>query len=69
MSTDEKQSSDFIPTASQLPPEGALVDWITPSGKQVDGGGKGPGRLWLLPPDWSVYCYYEPIAWRLHNEH
>lgn len=59
--------TDFISTKKFLPQEGEVVDWISPCGNQVNGGVKGPRKLWLLPPDWAVYCYYEPIAWRPHK--
>ena len=48
-----------------LPPEGTLVDWIAPDGHEVIGGKKGPGRLWFLPLDHSMYTYYEPTFWRV----
>ena len=54
--------NDFIPTRDKLPAKGTLVDWIAPSGDQVNGGKYD--RLWFLPSDHTVYCYYVPIAWR-----
>ena len=65
MSVDPTAYADFFPTSECTPFENATVDWITPSGVQVNGGKKGPGKIWFLPPEWKVYCYYEPIAWRL----
>ena len=60
-------NSEWTPLHQASPEEGALVDWITPSGDTVSGGKKGPGQLWFLPPDHSAYCYYKPICWRLSN--
>lgn len=45
----------------ELPPEGKLVDTISPSGTQQQL--KLQGKLWFLA-DGSMYVYYTPIFWR-----
>lgn len=55
-------SSEWTPTTSALPPEGASVEVITPGGDQrplVFSRG-----LWFLP-DKSMYCYFTPTFWRV----
>ena len=56
--------SDWTRTDFKQPSEGQLVDWIAPDGRQIDGGKKGRGQLWFLPPDYDMYVYYTPPFWR-----
>ena len=50
-------------TSQQLPPRGAKVEWICPSGRQERGTFAG-GLIWF-PEGSSMYVYYEPTHWRL----
>lgn len=51
-------------TIDERPPTGADVDWITPSGDQINGGKFSGGAIWLLPPRHEMYVYYTPERWR-----
>lgn len=50
----------FTSTLEELPPEGEVVDTISPGGMQQRL--KRSRRLWFLP-DGSMYVYYTPVAW------
>lgn len=52
---------DWTPVTEALPPEGQLVETISPGGLQQTL--KRKGRLWFVP-DMSIYVYYEPTYWR-----
>jgi len=52
--------ADFIPVSKRLPERGTRVDWITPSGHQVNGGVYD--GVWFLPS--GTYCYQRPLSWR-----
>lgn len=58
-------STKWTRTTDARPEHGRLVDWIAPSGEQVDGG-RYDG-MWFLPPDHGMYCYYTPTYWRYTN--
>lgn len=47
-------------TAEAMPPEGIVVDTISPGGLQQPL--KLVGRLWYIP-DGTTYVYYDPIMW------
>lgn len=53
--------ADWTPIDGDVPPEGELLDVITPSGDQrqliYESG------LWFLP-DRSMYVYFVPAFWR-----
>ena len=57
--------SGWTQTESALPPEGALVDAITPNGSPRVLRRKG--NLWFLP-DMSMYVYFTPVWWREISE-
>lgn len=53
----------WVPTNEGRPRPGQRVDWIAPSGEQVDGGSYQGGAVWY-PPDSPVCVYYTPAFWR-----
>lgn len=55
--------SDWIATKTQMPAPNQAVDWISPSGQQVNGGRYVGGVIWY-PPDGDMYIYYLPTFWR-----
>lgn len=57
--------AEWTQTESALPPEGVLVDAITPSGNPSTLRRKG--NLWWLP-DGSMYVYFTPVWWREISE-
>ena len=58
-----RSETKWTRTEDEKPPMGAVVDWITPNGEQVNGGKYN--RMWFLPSDWAMYAYYTPTYWRL----
>lgn len=55
---------DWIRTdPNHLPPRGAKVDWLEPSGAVVTGGTYE--GVWILPGPGAMYVYYTPPYWRL----
>jgi hypothetical protein len=60
---------EWIPTAGatgRFPEHGQRVDWMAPSGEQVDGGRFDRG-MWFLPGG-GMYVYYTPSFWRESKE-
>lgn len=53
--------SDYTRVDEALPPEGVVVDTISPGGIQQPL--KRSGRLWFHP-DGVMYVYYVPMLWR-----
>lgn len=53
--------SAWTPVSQSLPPEGVVVDTISPGGLQQQL--KRKGSLWFFP-DGSTYVYYTPQFWR-----
>lgn len=51
----------WILTEKKLPPEGVVVDTISPGGLQHML--KREGRLWFHS-DGTMYVYYTPVMWR-----
>lgn len=50
-------------TDQQLPPKGALIEWISPAG--IHERGKWLGGLIWMPEGSTMYVYYCPEFWRL----
>lgn len=61
MTTTDRASWTRVATGS-LPPEGVLLDVITPGGDERQLITKS-GLWWL--PDMSMYCYFVPTFWRV----
>lgn len=55
-------TSEWLPLSRFRPERGQRVDWIGPSGQQVNGG-KYAG-MWFLPGENPMYIYYTPVYWR-----
>ena len=53
--------SDWKNTQKELPPEGVIVETISPGGLQQTL--KRQGRLWFHA-DGGMYVYYTPLFWR-----
>lgn len=53
--------ADWTPTDEDMPPEGVVVEVITPSGELLRL--KWHNRLWLFA-DGSMYLYFTPAWWR-----
>lgn len=51
----------WTPTTCLLPPEGLVVETMSPQGLVQDL--KRQGRLWFVP-DGSMYVYYDIAYWR-----
>lgn len=54
--------NNFTNVKDSLPPEGVVVEAITPSGDVQEL--KRNGNLWFFP-DGSMYVYYVPTHWRI----
>lgn len=56
-------TTEWIPTRLKLPEPNTRVDWIAPSGEQVNGGAYVGGAVWY-PPGSNMFVYYKPEFWR-----
>lgn len=54
-------NSNWVSVDMRLPPEGEVVDTLSPGSLQQQLVRKG--RLWFHP-DFSMYVYYQPTHWR-----
>lgn len=54
-------SEQWTRTENGLPPEGVVVDTLSPNGR--DTPLIRQGALWFFP-DMSMYVYYTPALWR-----
>ena len=57
----EARPGDWTPIDERMPPEGLVVDVVTPHGQRLRL--KWQGRLWRFP-DQSHYLFYTPLYWR-----
>jgi len=58
-----RDTNQFTSVSVAMPPKGALIEWITPSG-QIERGRWEGGAVWF-PEGSDMYVYYKPLSWRL----
>jgi hypothetical protein len=56
-------SRNYTRTDQKMPPKDAPIEWITPTGRTVEGRWLG-GAVWM-PKGSDSYVYYTPVFWRL----
>lgn len=61
MANGGRVQTEWIECNRELPPEGVVVETLSPGGMQSTL--KRQGRLWFFP-DGSMYVYYTPSKWR-----